>query len=226
MPSLISILFTPRRGAERLKTNPRWLIPFLVLAFVAVIITLVLHPYLVRLTLAHLPESATESAKAAVQVSLDGELAARCAFLPFRLLAGWGSFALVLFYSCKAWGRIQPVRFDQIFSLEIHAEGALLLGQLGALLMAGLHGSADAVAIPFGLDTVVPESADFVLRTFLNAFNPFAVWYVLILISGVAVCCEFRRRKAALVVFSVWGLNLLFNIVGTYVLQETFHFRL
>lgn len=226
MLSLISILMRPRRCAEQLKASPRWLIPFIALAFISVLIMIAMHPHLIRMTLAHLPESASESAKAAVRSALEGELAARCAFLPFRLLIGWASFALVLLYSCQAWGRIQPVRFVQIFSLEVHAEGALLLGQAGALLLTLFGRSADAVVVPFGLDAVVPASSDFVMRTLLNAFNPFAAWYVVIIISGVAACCEFRRSKAALVVLSVWGLNVGFSVVGTYILQETFHFRL
>lgn len=226
MFSLIEMSFAPRRAAARLRTHPRWVRQFMVLAFASVLLAIAMHPYLVRVTLSHLPPSAEESARIAMRRVLDGEMAGQCAFLPFRLLAGWGSFALMLFYSCKAWGKTQPARFVQLFALEVHAEIALVAAQTAVLFAALFGRSAVAMFVPFGLDAMTPETGGFVMRALLNAVNPFSAWYLWMLASAVATLCEFRPGKALLIVMSVWGLQLAFTAVSTFVMQEAFHLQL
>ena len=157
---------------------------------------------------------------------LDGELGVRCAFLPFKLLIGWASFAVVLFYSCKAWGKNQPIRFVQFLSLEVHAESALVLAQIAICVMALFDGSERLLLIPLGLDRVRTGPTSFLSRTLLNAVNPFTAWYLVILSSGAARLCGFRRIKAALITLSVHVLNLAFSIVSMVLFQETFHLGL
>ena len=110
---LLHILLQPRRAAKEIKVKPQWIIPFILLAAVSMIVMLLQHDSVVHHTLTHLPASATAEDKVIVKQTLDENLVLRSGFLPVRLITGWATFALLLFYACKAWSTSEVVRFQQ-----------------------------------------------------------------------------------------------------------------
>src|SRR5437867_12425366 len=104
------------------------------------------------------------------------------------MLLGWVSTALFLFFLTRAWSSREPVRFQQILSLEMHAEAITLIGQAAGLCAGLLFGSNDELKVPFGLDGLLTGLQDSPARqVLLNSANLFSLWYVIALGLGVSV---------------------------------------
>jgi hypothetical protein len=217
------ILVSPRGVAERLKTHPHWLFAFLVLCGALLAINIALHSVSSEATLQHIPPSASPSEREYLKQMLDQDIILRLLFLPVRLSIGWGSFALALYYLCLAFRPPESLRFVQIFALEVHAESALVLGQLALLiqsLLAAPAGSFAALIPPLSVAALLPSPVDFAHLAVLVPLNVFSLLYVWILTLGVAHFTGFSRWKAFVVVVCVWVVAVCFN-AGTLVMIRT-----
>jgi hypothetical protein len=225
MKLTFQILFQPRRALEGIKTNPQWLILFILLAGVSIIVILLQHERVVQLALDHLPSSATAEDKVAVRQSLDENLVIRCGFLPIRLIVGWAMFALTLFYACKAWSTSEVVRFGQLFSLEVAAESIMVLGRIASLIYGG-DAETPFLRVPLGIDMISLPSQDAVVQMALNSVNVFSIWYFVILTMGISLIYGISKTKSVISVGAVWIVEILSNASILYVLRETLHLKL
>jgi len=220
MVPLISILHRPAYAIEQLKIRPQWLIAFLVLAALSVLRLVYDYPAIVAAALEHLPPSATAADKLLMKEHLAVDLYARSVFLPIRLLAGWSVFALLL-YELSSWvGSAEPVRFRQMFALEVHAESVLLLG--GCLGIVLHHGSG-LPGMPLSAASFFHPQSDIVMSSILDALNPFTAWYVALLGLGVKIICRFSVLKATAVAVTAWIVMLIWNLAIFKYLAESFH---
>lgn len=207
-----------------IQAKPRWLLIFLTLALVSVVIEILMHPYSVQSVLHHLPSSATNQDKLAVAQTLDQGLFARAAFLPIRLLFGWATFALMLYYICGFLVPHKIFRFIQIFSLEVGAEAILILAKVAALLHLVINSPnpGSRIFIPLSCADFIPTH-DYSTFIFLNSLNVFTVGYIAILTIGISVVCSISKFKALFIVSIVWGISALFNVGIITVLCDRLH---
>ena len=223
LSDIILFCMHPITGSRRLQREPRWVAAFFLLAFILVVVTIAMQVFNASATAERLPPSAN-----ATQVieQLHQEMFLRCAFLPFRLMAGWGTFSLLLYYVCKAFRPPEMLRFVQILALEIHAECAFVVSRivsLVALALAAQQNDYQRFGFPFsGLWLVGPER-DFVPSALLATLNIFTFWYIVLLAAGVSVLCGFRRFQAFLIVFAAWAASAGFNIGVLKLLKDTMH---
>src|SRR6202008_502127 len=111
----------------------------------------------------HLPPTATHEDKIVLVTAFDRKLFPDVFFLPIRLLLGWMCTSLVIYFLNAVWSTREPVRFQHIISLEIHAEAVMVLGQFaasGIVLFSSNHNLSEGFAIPLGLDIIVPSTRD------------------------------------------------------------------
>lgn len=209
---------------QRITSSPNWIGPFLTLATLSVLLHFLLHPHLVRATLAHLPLSATPDDKAAVAQALTDELPLRLLFLPVRLLVGWSAFALLLFGIGVAFRLPERLHFVKVFALEVRAEAFNILAQYAALFYLLLTGRTQmrALEVPFSVAMLVPSN-DIVLFSLLNSLNLFTLCYLILLTWGISVQSGCWRTKAVLIVCLTWSLWLLFHVGTTSFLREALH---
>ena len=227
MHLIFQALFQPRQAAESIKARPRWLAQYIVLASVSVIITVLMHPHIVHLTLYHLPSSATVQDKFIAEQSLNQELGIRCAFLPVRLLIGWVTFALMLFYACKAWAVREAVRFFDVFSLEVLAESVLVIAQAATLINVAVTGGATSfVKVPLGIDMFFSSLPDATVQMTLNSINVFGVWYIVLLTIGISSLYGLSKVKSCITVLAVWCLAVIFNIGVVSLLRDALSLKL
>jgi len=225
MLNTFSILFSPRETYMRIDSKPNWLGTFLILAILSIVMYALMHPFLVRAALAHLPSSAAPADKEVVAQTLRSELPVRCAFLPIRLLIGWSTFAFVLFAICKAFTPSEPVHFIKIFSLEVHAELINIVAQSATLINLFImkDASPNATAlVPFSAAAFV-GSKDIVTFSLLNSLNFFTLLYMAILTMGVSTQSGFSRVKSLLIVVLTWSAYLLFNVGTIKLMRDTMH---
>ena len=125
MSPLLRILIAPRAAVLDLKEQPRWLVSFLVLAVLSVVVEMLTESHAMRAMLDRLPSSATVADKTAVSAMLQEATKTRLAFFPVRLLTGWITFSLTLFYACRSLFPPGLYRLKHIIALEVHAEVVL-----------------------------------------------------------------------------------------------------
>ena len=226
---LALILIHPYRAVKSIKARPRWLAAFLMLASVSILLAVVMHPGLVRDTIAHLPNSALEEEKQLVVRSLDDQLWVRCSFLPIRLLIGWSSFAMLLFYACWLFVGVERFRQKHFLSLVVHAEALMLAGKIVQYLMllastgtANLHTTSNPISVGW----LLKPAGNLLATEFLNALTPFAFWYLVVLTVGVSAICSFGRFKAFLIVSVIWSLSIAFNLEMLSILSDTLHLQI
>lgn len=222
---VLHILLQPRRAAKEIKVKPQWLIPFILLAGASMIVLLLQHEAVVQRTLAHLPSSATAEDKVIVKQTLDENLVLRCCFLPVRLITGWATFALMLFYACKAWSTSEVVRFQQVFSLEVAAESTMVLARIASLIYSG-GAESSFLRVPLGLDMIFSPSQNIVVQMALNSVNVFSLWYLVILTMGISGIYGITKTKSAISAAAVWIVGLLSNASILYILRDTLHLNL
>lgn len=202
---------------------------FLVLTVVGVALLILRHPEAVRLTLAHLPASATGADHDRVRSILDRELIFRSLFLPVRFLIGWGSFAVLLDLCCRAFLGARAAGFRHFFALEVHAESTLFLSQI-VVTVAQMSGRSPFEGYPplhpISLAVLVNARPDFVLYTLLGIANIFTLWYLFLLVYGAAVFCGTRMRRALLPVIAVWLLSVGFDLGVTSLLRDALRLSL
>ena len=225
MPNPFLLLIAPTTTLTRLKSKPDWLITFLLLSAVSIAMYILTHPFLVSATLAHLPSSATQEEKDVMAQTLRSELPLRCLFLPIRLLTGWASFAAVLFLVCKSFAPPEPVHFNKVFSLEVHAEFINICAQVATLIYLVLAPNSTAKMpglIPFSAAMFI-HTNDIVSFLMLNSLNIFVFFYIAILTMGISSQSGCSRSKSILIVLITWSANLLFNIGAIKLLRDTLH---
>jgi hypothetical protein len=229
MKSILRILWNPRLSLADLKTQPRWIVPYFILAAVSIILYLVTFEDSIRFTLSKLPASANEVDRAVIADAFRQDLGARLLFLPIRLFVGWASFALFLFLLCNSWRSAVRVRFQQIIALEVHAEATLLLGSVCAVVLFWLRNDPNPgawVSLPLGLDAVVHPGVGVPVTLALNAVNPFSVWYVIVLGMGIRILYQFRVINAFALVLVAWGMSVLFNVTIIVLLRDALRFSI
>jgi len=217
----MALHFRPMPNLKRIRERPRWLVIFLVLASVNILVELLMQPYLVQSLLHHLPPSVTEQDKLVVAQSLERGSFARLAFLPIRLLIGWWSFALLLYYISSSLLSRQPLRFAHIFSLEVRAEAILLLAKGATLfrLMIDSSSLSSRSTVPLSCAEFFPVN-DYSIFTFLNSLNFFTIAYLAILTIGISVLYAVSKAKALFFVCIAWGISILFNVSVVAVLRD------
>lgn len=115
--------------------------------------------------------------------------------------------------------RLVPVR--RFFVLVVYANLVLLIEALLKNLILWLRyflSGAIVLDPAIGLDVLLHPS-DPALAVVLAHANVFEVWFLTILIGGVATLCRCSRSRAAALVLPVWGLGLLVR-VGLALMRE------
>jgi len=216
------------RGAlTHLKHRPRWLLMFVVLSALLAGIDLGMQPVVRQASFERLPPGAGEQDRVLLTQMFEEQLPFRLAFLPVRNAAGWGLFALCLYYTALAFRPLEPVRFSQIFALEVWAEGALALGGLATLIRVWIvPSSADPGAPPFSLRDIAPPLGALEPDFLLGSLSLFTLLYLAVLTLGVAVICGFRTGRSLVIVVSLWAASQMLNLAVLAALRDLLHLRL
>jgi len=217
----------PVAAAERIRRAPTWVASAATLVIAAMGASLLLRSQIVAVTLHHLPPTATPTDKETLSSFFRMRLGADIAFLPARLLAGWACTALLLYFLNKIWSPNAPVRIAQVFSLEVHAEAALVLARV-VTAISGLWatGPGSAVRVPFGLDALFPTGGTPLLAAALNSVNPFSLWYVALIAVGLARIGGLRPATGWVTSLAAWLLTTGLNITVLELIGQRLHLLL
>lgn len=225
MATLLLMLVHPYAVAERIRQRPSWLMAATCLSFISVAMMIIMRSHVFEMTMSHLPSSATNDDKRMLTSLFDQRLGAELAFLPIRLLAGWVCTALVIFFLQTMWSSHDRMQFQQIFSLEIHAEVFTIVGRIAAgfALLFSTHDLKVILSIPLGLDSILPPSENIITSMFLNSINIFSLGYICVLGIGLSVFGKLHTAKGCITSLLAWSLTTTLNIAVIALLREKLH---
>jgi hypothetical protein len=227
MTGIAQILLTPRDAADRIRKAPSWYASAAILVVMAIGASLLLRAQVVTVTLNHLPPSATPGDREILESFFQQRLSVDLAFLPIRLLGGWVCTALLLFFLNKSWTPNNPVRFTQVFSLEVHAEAVLVLARLATAASSLIAaGTGRGIRVPFGLDAVLAPGTSALVAAALNTVNPFALWYIAVIAIGLARIGGLHPAKGWITSLIGWGVSSALNLGAIALIGERMHLRL
>jgi hypothetical protein len=216
-----------RRALTGLKHRPRWLLMFVFLNALLAGIDLGMQPAVRQAAFDRLPPGAGKQDRVVLTQMFEEQLPFRLAFLPVRNAAGWGLFALCLYYAALAFRPLEPVRFSQVFALEVWAESALALGNLATLIRVWMIPSGPQPGTPaFSLRDIVSPVGALEPDVILGTLNLFALLYLAVLTLGMAVICGFRTGRSVLLVVSLWAASQMLNLAVLEALRDLLHFKL
>jgi Yip1 domain len=108
-------------------------------------------------------------------------------------------------------------RYRDVFSLLAACSLIPLLQYIATFVV--LHAKGDAITSqeqltpPFGLDIFFQGSKG-VLFALLNYFSIFQIWFLVVLVFGLAYLTKTSKTKALIAITPVWLLPLIFRLLG------------
>lgn len=145
---------------------------------------------------------------------------------PVGLLIRWAITALLLQAMSAALQRSpsgvaggnaaapKPTTFYKLFVLVVYASLIPLVETLAKNLALWVrYGLSGTIVMdpPIGLDALVP-STGVGTSVLLHHVNVFELWFLALLIAGVAALCRVSKRSALAIVLPVWGFWLLGHV--------------
>lgn len=221
--SLLLPIF-PRKAARSLQARPVWWPGLLVLAVLTVATRIVEWPSVIQRVLAHLPPTATQADQEWVRSVLSRELLVRC---PMTVLLCVGTVALfggLLHYMGRAQRFPRRPRYEHLFALTAYAACIPALVELSIAALrawAGAEASIPSLAWmggAWGVD-------DFVVNALLEAVSLTAVWFVVVLGSGLSVFFACPLRRALLFASGAWAVAILTNLWLLRMAAEALHLQ-
>ena len=204
-----------------LRRQPRWFLAFALIAAASAACMALSMPFTRQVALALLSGmlSTDELGNA---VSLSERIQDLAVFIsPMGLLGKW-LLAATFLYLLSVILDATEQQFGRIFATVVHAEIILVvMAYVNVFLLylkgpEAMHGPTDLQAIP-GLDVLLSDSsANIPLFTLLNGINPFSLWYVAVLSTGMSVMTGLRRLTSGIMVAALWlaGLGCQYGIAA------------
>jgi hypothetical protein len=221
--SLLLPIF-PRKAAHSLQARPMWWPGILVLAALTVATRIAEWPSVIRSVLIHLPPTASQADQEWVRSVLSRELLVRC---PMTICICVGTVALfggLLHY--MGWAQRFPrrPRYEHLFALTACAACIPALAELSIVAFKAWTGTE--VSIPsLAWMAGVWGVHDFVLNALLEAVSLTAVWFVVVLGSGLSVLYACSLRRALLFAMGAWAVAILTNLWFLRITAEALHLQ-
>ena len=207
---LVRVLYDPGPVFERVRERPRFLAPFLALAVVLLVGSLLQRPYVqaaLAARVARLGEAGAAAAAAGGTFAVVGAVLAPVGFAVVLVVSAAILWLLVTLVGAEA-------RFPVLLSVATYVSVTGILLQLARLAVLMLRGtgavaSVDDLQPPLGLDLLAPEAGR-VATALLGQVNPFTVWGVTLTAIGIRVTHRTSPAGAAGVAAATFVLGCVF----------------
>ena len=209
---LYEVFFTPTAFFNRLKSQPKILIPYIIFGIVMAIGFYLIKGLTADMQIAAIRERSPEAAQLPPRQMLE----------MWAFIGGTVVFLLApLFESALAafWGNFimaGKARFKQVMSVILYGE---ILYAVGFLVQVPLMLYKNTLLVSLSLGVLVPNpSPTNVLYLILSKFNVFLIWELIVVGIGLSIIYGFSRNKGFLLsVLSVGlaaALQLATSLIG------------
>lgn len=218
------VFFEPFNLFRRLNARPNWLRPFLIVAAAGVVSVFLMSPVLTQIVVRQIPEGL--SAEAQEKVISMFKLSSYFGMLasPLLLIVKWSISAFLLFAVSVLFG--VDITYRKVLSLLGHASIITALDNLlsiGVLYMRGIdtiQSAEDIQPTVLSLNHILGSSGHPVMRVFLESVNVLSVWYVIVLVLGMASMSQVSKKQSAMIVGLVWAIQTMFLVGMTMIFSH------
>lgn len=213
---MMNVFVDPATTAKHVPSRLSWVWPVLVLCIGYVVFGYLMLPYAMQMVDAKMAERniAPEQLERA-QSMAHTITKITTPLTPIFVIGFLALFALLvkLTYSIVD---VRP-RYRDVFSLLAACSLIPLLQYIATYVVLRTKGdpitSPEQMTPPFGLDIFFQGSKG-VFFALLNFFSIFEVWYLIILVFGLAYLTRSSKSKALIAITPVWLLPLFFRLIG------------
>ena len=213
---MFNVFIDPAATAKAAKAPLFWLWPLLLCGLIRIVLGWLSVPIMLDI-LSKNPPQGLSGEQLERTMSISSVMYRVIAFASPLFIAGWAALIaglIMLFYSMVS----VRAKFRDVFSLVCACSLISTLHVIAAFFVirakAGDLQSFQQLSPPFGLDIFFPDLKG-PLYAFLNFFSLFEIWYLVILIFGLAYLTGSSRGKAFFAAIPVWLLGLLAAIIGS-----------
>ncbi len=210
LQNLTDIIMNPKAAFTRLKSEPKWVVVFILYCLISVILAWALVPYTQQLLAAR--SANTLPLKKPPSVVSTTVFSMSYSFLMTILLS---IVLTVLVRLCKI---ASAVKFKHIYAAFVHI---MLLRTMTFFVNVGLLPIfRDIEDIQSGIDTRVIPGLHILggflqnqhVLVFLSYINLVAVWYVFVLTIGIHIFAEVSKGKAFCVALIIWLFRVSLDV--------------
>lgn len=217
---MLNVFIDPAATAKRVPAKLFWLWPLITLTIIYVVFSYLMLPYTLQLVDARINQQMQQRGLPPEQV----ERAKRIADT-FSQFTGLITPVVVIgVIALLAWlvtltGSMAGLRakFRDVFSLMAACALIPALQYIANFIVIRAKGdeiqSPEQLTPPFGID-IFFQSAHGALLAFLNFFSIFEIWYLVVLLFGLAYLAGASKGKAFVAIAPAWILPLLFRVIG------------
>ncbi len=217
---MLNAFVDPGATAKRVPAKLFWLWPVLTLAVIYVVFSYLMLPYTQQLVDARINQTMQQRGLPPDQIERARHMADT--FSQFTGLIT--PVAIIGVIALMAWlvtltGSMAGVRakFRDVFCLMAACSLIPALQYIASYIVVRAKGdeiqSPEQLTPPFGIDIFFP-SAHGALYAFLNFFSIFEIWYLVVLVFGLAYLTGSSKGKAFAAITPAWILPLIFRMIG------------
>ena len=217
---MLNVFIDPGSTARRVPAPLSWLWPLITLAIIYSVFSYLMLPYTLQLVNARIdqqmqqrglpPEQMERARKIAGTFSQYTSLLTPVVVIGVIALMAW----LVTLTGSMAGIK---AKFRDVFSLMSACSLIGALQYIANYIVVRAKGdeiqSPEQMTPPFGVDIFFPN-AHGALYAFLNFFSIFEIWYLIVLVFGLAYLAHSSKGKAFAATTPAWILPLLLRVIG------------
>lgn len=213
----LEVFFDPFNLFGRLNARPNWLIPFLIVAVAGVLSIFLMSPVMMQVMVRQIPEGL--SAEAQEQMISMFEISRYYGVLvsPLIVIVKWSISAFLLFSISVLFGA--DITYRKVLSLLGHASIITALDNLLSIAILYMRdidtikSMEDIQSTVLSLNHILGSTGHPVMRVFLESVNVLNVWYMIVLVLGMASMTQVSRKQSAVIVGLVWAMQTIFLMV-------------
>lgn len=209
----------PSAAFERIKTEPRWGIAFLVFYLFTVLMGWATAPYSTGLIAEGMAQTDMPQQQRQAAETMVGIMTHVGLFLVPLFAALWFVISSAIFKLAARLGNNDALTFRHIYAAVVHLSllGCVINLVNTALLLvfrdvADVKNAADMNMLP-GLHLLFGSLENVKLLMFLSHINPFSVWIIAVSSIAVAVLADVDKTRARIAAVLIWLVGILPDVL-------------
>jgi len=135
---------------------------------------------------------------------------------PLLVIVKWSISAFLLFSISVLFGA--DITYRKVLSLLGHASIITALDNLLSIVVVYMRGidtiksMEDIQSTVLSLNHILGSSGHPVMRVFLESVNVLTLWYMIVLVLGMASMTQVSKKQSAVIVGLMWAMQTMFVI--------------
>ncbi len=214
--TMLEIFIDPAGAVRRIDRSAPWLAPILVIAIGAVVISYLLMPVTLQVMSmnppGNIPREQFQRSLGMIEKGLWIGVIASPVLVALKMLILAGILKLM-----ATLGGLEIV-FKKLFSFVSNAGMIILLEGLATFAVIKARGdeiqTMEEMMPALGLDLLIRGQFSKAVEAGLHFFSIFEIWYIVVLVVGLAALAKCSKSKAFLLTLPVWLVPMLFMMVA------------